>query len=179
MGVRRGEWTFTPLEIGTTRQIYLENLKSEAWFQIVGLILAMAVYLVVWHSHCTRARFTVLVSCSGEFAVHSCPLFFCSGRLQNWQEYCFIVGLYCVTITWQQIFKGPIEIMVKAFYRMWLLNADILPIAELHVILYCVKKKHGCICSDASTSLKNSLLVWDSLVWDCKCEHCSWTEWIA
>jgi len=26
------------------------------------------------HSHGTRARFTVLVSCSGELAVHSCPL---------------------------------------------------------------------------------------------------------
>jgi len=28
------------------------------------LILALTVYLPVWHSHCTRARFTVLVSCS-------------------------------------------------------------------------------------------------------------------
>jgi len=28
------------------------------------------------NSNCTRARFTVLVSCSDELAVHSCPLFF-------------------------------------------------------------------------------------------------------
>jgi len=34
----------------------------------------MAVYFQVWHSNCTRARFTVLVSCSDELAVHSCPL---------------------------------------------------------------------------------------------------------
>jgi len=26
----------------------------------------------VWHTHCTRARFTVRVSCSGELAVYSC-----------------------------------------------------------------------------------------------------------
>jgi len=30
-------------------------------------------YLAVWHSHCTRARFTVLVSCSDELAVYSSP----------------------------------------------------------------------------------------------------------
>jgi len=34
----------------------------------------MAVYLPVRHPHCTRARFTILVSCSDELAVHSCPL---------------------------------------------------------------------------------------------------------
>jgi len=44
-------------------------------------------------------------------------------------------------------------------------------------ILY--EKKHGWICTNASTSLKNPLLVWDSLVWDRKCEQCAWTEWIA
>jgi len=30
----------------------------------------MTVYLPAWHSHCTRAWFTVLVSCSDELAVH-------------------------------------------------------------------------------------------------------------
>jgi len=29
----------------------------------------MTVYLPVWHSQCTRARFKVLVSCSDELAV--------------------------------------------------------------------------------------------------------------
>jgi len=33
----------------------------------------MPLYLPVWNSHCTTARFTVLVSCSSELAVHSCP----------------------------------------------------------------------------------------------------------
>jgi len=34
----------------------------------------MTVYLPVLHAHCTRVRFTVLMSCSDEFTVHSCPL---------------------------------------------------------------------------------------------------------
>jgi len=46
--------------------------------------------------------------------VHS---FFCRGRLRKWQAYCFIVGLYGVTITWQQIFKGSLQIMLKGVLR--------------------------------------------------------------
>jgi len=34
----------------------------------------MTVHLPVWHSHCTWVRFTVLVSCSDQLAIHSCPL---------------------------------------------------------------------------------------------------------
>jgi len=30
---------------------------------MIGLILALAVYLLVWHSHCTRARFNSLQVC--------------------------------------------------------------------------------------------------------------------
>ena len=42
---------------------------------VIELILAMTVYFPVWHSHCTRAKFTFLVSCSDELlTVHSCPL---------------------------------------------------------------------------------------------------------
>jgi len=49
-------------------------LTSAAQFRLIDLFLAITVYLPVRHSHCTRARFTVLVSCSAELAVHSCPL---------------------------------------------------------------------------------------------------------
>jgi len=34
----------------------------------------VTVYLLEWHLHCTSARFIVLVSCSDELEVHSCPL---------------------------------------------------------------------------------------------------------
>jgi len=65
MGVRRGETGIClPLENGTRNQKFLENLTSAAWFELIYLFLAMTVYLLVWHSHCTRARFTALASCS-------------------------------------------------------------------------------------------------------------------
>ena len=64
----------TPLEIETENENFLEKMKSAAQFQSVDLILPVAVYLPVWHSHCTQARFTVLVLCTDELAVHSCPL---------------------------------------------------------------------------------------------------------
>ena len=44
-------------------------------------------------------------------------ILFCRGRLRIWQVYCFIVGRNCVTITWQQIFKGSLQIMVEGVLR--------------------------------------------------------------
>ena len=42
---------------------------------LTELILAMPAYIPVWHSHCTRASFTVLVSRRDELlTIHSCPL---------------------------------------------------------------------------------------------------------
>jgi len=42
---------------------------------LIELILAMTVCFPVWHSHCTKASFTVLVSRRDELlTVHSCPL---------------------------------------------------------------------------------------------------------
>jgi len=51
------------------------RLKSKYFLKMRNQKLnVMAVCLPVWHSHCTRNRFTVLVSCSDELTVHSCPL---------------------------------------------------------------------------------------------------------
>ena len=71
----------SPIEIGTMNQNFLEFLTSAAQFRLIDLLLAITVPLPVWHSHCTRARFTVLVSCSGELAVHSCPLLCLQGQV--------------------------------------------------------------------------------------------------
>jgi len=63
----------------------------------------MTVHFPVWYSHCTRARFTVLASCSDELTVRSCPLI-CLPRqckLRNLRADCCTLGLYCITITWQ------------------------------------------------------------------------------
>jgi len=51
-------------------------LTSAAQFRLIGLFLVITVYLPARHSHSARARFTVLVLCSAELAVHSCPLLF-------------------------------------------------------------------------------------------------------
>jgi len=49
MGVRiaGGKRAFAPLAIGTKKQIFLENLNSEAHFRWIDLILALTVYLPV------------------------------------------------------------------------------------------------------------------------------------
>jgi len=48
MGVRRGCKTgISPLKIGTKNQKFLENLNLAATFQLINLIVAMAVYLPV------------------------------------------------------------------------------------------------------------------------------------
>ena len=62
------------LESRSKKPIFLENLTSVAQFWLADSFLAITVYLSVWPSHCTRTRFTVLLSCSGELALHSCPL---------------------------------------------------------------------------------------------------------
>ena len=88
---------------------------------LTELILAMPLYIPVWHSHCARASFTVLVSCSDELCtVHSCPRICLQGQvaklgteinfiLRNYCETlgqnCSTIGLYCVAITWQPILQ--------------------------------------------------------------------------
>jgi len=71
IGVPRGEVKLgiPPLEIEAKNQTFVENIKSAAQFP-VNLTLPTTLYLPVRHSHCTRARFTVLVACSDELAVH-------------------------------------------------------------------------------------------------------------
>jgi len=105
MGVRKG-WNGHLLhtEIEIRDQKCLEILKSTASIsRITDLILAMTVYLPVWHSHCTSVRFTVLVSCSDEFAVHSCSLFCLERQVRKLWTDCSTVGVYCVTIPWPKI----------------------------------------------------------------------------
>jgi len=100
------------LEIGTKKQKFLENVKSGIEFWLFGLILAMTVCLPTWHSHGTRVSFTVLITCSYKLAVHSCPLLAYRGRLWNSGANCSIVGLCCITITWQQIFEDALQVTV-------------------------------------------------------------------
>ena len=80
------------LEIGTKNQNFLENLTSAAQLRLIDLFIALTVYFPISSSHCTRIRFIVLVSCSGELAVHSFPLLFLqrqAGKLAIGCFYCW------------------------------------------------------------------------------------------
>jgi len=87
-------------------------MKSASQFRLIDIFLVMTVSLPIWNSHCTRVRFTVLVSCSDELAVHYVPSFACRGGLRKSRADCSTVALYCVTVTWQQIFKSSLYITV-------------------------------------------------------------------
>jgi len=89
------------LELWT--KIFQQTWSQELNSDEIDLILALAVYLPVWHPQCKITSFTVLVSCIDGFAVHSCPLLnlpVCRGKLRNLRADCSTVWLYCVTITW-------------------------------------------------------------------------------
>jgi len=50
--------------------------------------------------------------CSDELAVQSCPLLRLQRRVAKVARDCSAVGLYCVTITCQQICKGSLYITI-------------------------------------------------------------------
>jgi len=68
-----------------------KKLKWASHFRLTYLILAMTAFFPVWNSHCTRVRFTAIVSCSDELAVHSCPLL----CLQRWVAKLASGSFYC------------------------------------------------------------------------------------
>jgi len=54
----------------------------------------MTVYLPAWHSHCTRARFTIVVSGSDKIAVHWSPLLYLQRRVAKLASglfYCWLL----------------------------------------------------------------------------------------
>ena len=113
MGVRKGGNEHSlPLDIGTKKQNFLENLTSAAPFRLIYLFLAMTVYQPVRNSRCTRASFTVVVSCSAELAVYSRPLLCPQRQVAKLARDCFAVGHYCVTTTWQQIFQCSLQVTI-------------------------------------------------------------------
>ena len=83
--------------------------------------------------------------------------------------HCSAVALCCLTITWQRIFKGSLQVtIVTAFFRMWLLTSNIFgrwysetvnaDNGKTRCFKLCEKKQEW-ICSNASvsTSLKNPI----------------------
>ena len=69
--------------------------------------------------------------------------FFYRGRLRNWEACCFTVGLYCVKITWQQIFKGSLKIVVKGVLRHVTVERSHLVYSGIARNFILCEKKHG------------------------------------
>jgi len=126
----------------------------------------MTVFLPVWNSHCTRVRFTVIVWCSDELAIHSCPLLclqkrvakVASGLLYCWsllrnnnmatnvQRFTLHYALCCMRLLNVHILTGNAA-------RQWHANSG-----KPRTFILCEKKQEW-VHSNASTSLNNPLLV--------------------
>jgi len=62
----------------------------------IELILAMPVYFPIWHSHCTRGSFTVLLSCRDELlTVRACPLICLQRQVAKFENKLF----YCCNLS--------------------------------------------------------------------------------
>jgi len=89
----------------------------------------------------------------------------CRGGLRNLRADCSTVGLYFVRIVWQQIFKGSLHIMVTGvllpcWMQTWqVMQRDVSADSGKPRTFLLREKKQEWICSNASTSLKNQLLV--------------------
>ena len=104
------------LEIETKNQGILGSMMLSAQFRSIDVILTMPVYLPLWHSHCTTASFTVLVSFFNELAVHSCPLL-CVSKLGR--EF-FGCWSYCVTnLSQKPRRKADISASAVAYKTGW------------------------------------------------------------
>ena len=95
--------------------------------------------------------------------VRSCA---CRGRWSNLRAVCSTVGLYCVITTCQQIFIGSLQVTVESvlphvtvekhtFWQVYCSERVTVDSGKQRIFILC--KNHELICSNASTSLKNSI----------------------
>ena len=120
MGVcrRRAKWAFAILDVGLRaknfQKTWSQQLSSDYFTHSLLKICSVSRvslnscndrFLSEWDWHCTRARFTLLVSCSDQR-----PPSPCKGRIRNRGADCSTIGFYFLAITWQQIFKGSLEV---------------------------------------------------------------------
>jgi len=133
-------------------QIFLEKTEVGILIPVNWFDSYNDSFLPVWNSHCTRVRFTVIVSCSDELAVHWCPLlclqrwvakvasglFYCwsllrnnniATNLQNFTLYCGsrrFVPWDCWTYTsWQVVQRGNDTLIVVSQAHLYFVNRNI------------------------------------------------------
>jgi len=153
-------------EANFSRKSEIRSLIPMDWFNscIDSLFAGMTLTLHKSQVHCLGVMHAVM-------SLHFTHVrsFSCRGRLRNWQA-----DFY----RWSLLHNNNMATNLQSFTSnngrrrfaacdVTALNADVLAgdaarhwllISERHVVLYGVKKNHGWICSNASTSLKNLLL---------------------
>ena len=167
-----GKCPFPPWKLGLRTKYFSKNLMTASSIPLNWFDSCNDSFLPVWNSHCTRVRFTVIVSCSDELAVNSC-LFLCLQR-----RFAKVAsGLFCcwsllrnntVATNLQRFTLYCITETGVLFHITRLLNAHILAgnaarqwhadSGKPRTFVLC-EKKHEEVCSNASTSLKNPSLV--------------------
>jgi len=124
----------------------------------------MPIYFPVWHSHCTRASFTVLVSCRDELrTAHSCPLICLQRQVAKRGKELFH---YWPLLRSNNMATNSSKVHFKlrqwVFCRLWLLNAGILAsnaawqlllIAVSQIVLYCVKRSKDAGKQESDTGI--------------------------
>jgi len=90
----------------------------------------------------------------------------CRGRWSNLRAVYSTVGLYCLTITWQQIFKRSLQVTVESVllhvivekHTSWQVNcSERVTVDSGKPCVFILCKKHELICSNASTNSKISI----------------------
>jgi len=156
-------------KLGLRTKYFWIKLKSVSWFQLIDLILAMTVFLPVWNLHCTRVRFTVVVSCNDELAVHSCPLLclqrwvakFASGLFYCWSSLCnnnMATNLQRFTLYYSSRRFVAWDCWMQTSWQVMQQDSDML-IAVSHVHLYFVKSLTSKSIATLQQIKKNPLLV--------------------
>jgi len=67
-----GKWAFAPLEIGLRTNIFSKTCSQH--LIPINFFTSCNDSFPIWPAHCTRARFTLVLSWIDELVVHSCLL---------------------------------------------------------------------------------------------------------
>ena len=114
MGVCRGKRAISPWKLGLKGTKISRQLGVRSYIPINWISLAMSLLFPVWHSTLHKSQ----VHCSGIMqwwvciSLMSTPLPAEVGYRNLWSDGS-AVGLYFVTITGQQIFKGSLQVPVE------------------------------------------------------------------
>jgi len=113
MGVRSGVKTdiCPPWKLGLRASYFWKNLKPASSFRLIDLIPAMTIFCR-YETHTAQSQVHSLCHAVMSLQFTHVPSFACRGVLRKSRVGCSTVGLYRVTIPWQQTCKSSRYITV-------------------------------------------------------------------